>query len=159
MKEVEEVLEARGFVMKQWVMSGDEGVLHEKLLDVSRERVLGLDWKPMEDVISFKVKLNFSKTARQGRAEPNILPCESEKRMPSLLTKRIILSHIAALYDPIALIIPCILKAKLLMRDVVMEGNGKQESWDEPVNETLYERAKSLFKEMFLSEGLDFRGV
>lgn len=59
MRQVEEVLEAGGFVMQQWVMSGDERCLNKKVLDVNHEKVLGLYWKPKEDVISFKIKLNF----------------------------------------------------------------------------------------------------
>ena len=44
------------------------------------------------------------------------------------------------------------------MRDVVMDNNGNQpKGWDEPINETLYKRAQSLFKEMFLLEDRVFQ--
>lgn len=76
---------------------------------------------------------------------------------PLLLTKRIILSQIATLYDPLGLLTPFSLKAKILMRDVVMdsEKDGKG-GWDEPVSAHLYERAVTLFEEMFLLEELEF---
>lgn len=51
MRQVEEVLEARGVVLKKWVISGDEKCLNKKVLEVSHEKVLGLNWKPKEDVI------------------------------------------------------------------------------------------------------------
>lgn len=156
-RQVEEVLEAGGFVMKQWVMSGDERCLNKKVLDVNHEKVLSLYWKPKEDVISFKIKLNFSRKTQQGRIEPDVSACELGMRLPSLLTKRIIFSQIGTLYDPLGFIIPFTLKAKLLMRDVVMEGSGNQQGgWDEPISEALCKRAKSQFKETILLEDLVF---
>ena len=47
--------------MKHWVVSGDDKVQHGKVMDVSHERVLGVDWKPKEYKFSFKINLNFSK--------------------------------------------------------------------------------------------------
>ena len=78
--------------------------------------------------------------------------------LPSLLKKTHIISQSATLYDPLGFITLFTLKAKLLMRDIAVEGEGgRQRGWDDPINEILYEKAKSLFKEMFLLEDLELR--
>ena len=89
MRQVEEVLETGGFVMKQWVMSGDDISQNKKVLNVKQEKVLGLDWKPKEDVFYFKIKLNFSRKTRQGRTEPKISVHKLDMHLPTQLRKRL----------------------------------------------------------------------
>ena len=106
--------------MKKWVVSGkakqDDGI---GLLDSETERVLGLKWNPKHDTFQFETKLNFSPKKRGIRATPNLTRQNIHTDLPQILTKRIVLSQIATIYDPIGLVTPFTLKGKLLMRRVV----------------------------------------
>ena len=57
----------------------------------SEEKVLGVNWNNSEDTFSFVVKLDFS------RFMPGTIP----QRIPLKLRKRMILSQIARIYDPV----------------------------------------------------------
>lgn len=111
-KEVEKVRPG-GFQIKYWILSRGGEDNNDKVLNYEQEKVLGLGWKPKQDKFSFKVKLNFSKRTREGRAE-SVVNCDDfESRMPCLLTKRSVLSQFASLYDPLGLLTPFTLKTKL----------------------------------------------
>ena len=157
-KEVDEVLRPGGFQIKYWVLSGEGDDNNAKVLNTEQEKVLGLGWKPKQDNFSFKVKLNFSKRTREGRAESDVNYDDFESRMPRLLTKRSVISQFATLYDPLGLLTPFTLKAKLMMRSIIMEVNqGNSKGWDESLSETLYSETMDLFREMFEIEKLSFR--
>ena len=85
--------------MKEWISNKtlNEGDSKQemaiKMLEVDgKEKVLGLEWKPKADKLSFKVKVDLSNI----KNEENRL-----KLVRPLLTKRTILSRIARIYDPI----------------------------------------------------------
>lgn len=157
-KEIEKVLRPGGFQIKYWVLSGEGEDNNDKVLNSEQEKVLGLGWKPKQDKFSFKVKLNFSKRTREGRAESYVNCDDFERRMPCLLTKRSVLSQFASLYGPLGLLTPFTLKTKLMMRSIIMEVNkGDSKGWDEPISETLYSETMDLFREMFEIEKLSFR--
>ena len=78
-----------------------------------RNKILGIWWNPEQDTINYK----FTPSRRQNR-----------------ITKRIILSQIAQLYDPLGLLGPVIIKAKLLMQQLWME----KLDWDESVPQALH---------------------
>ena len=68
--------------------------------------------------------------------------------MPSSLTKRIILSQVASLYDPLGFVAPVTLKAKLMMRNLVQEAsrNTHDKGWDEPVDQDIYQKCFKCFQ-------------
>ncbi|XP_045109596.1 uncharacterized protein LOC123503684 [Portunus trituberculatus] len=156
-KEVEEVLRPGGFQIKYWILSGEDNRNDAIISNTDQEKVLGLEWKPKQDVFSFKVKLNFSKRTREGRTEPNVSYGDFESRIPCMLTKRTVLSQFATLYDPLGLLTPFTLKTKLMIRSIILEANeNKSKGWDEPISGTLYLEAVDLFREMLEIEKLTF---
>ena len=156
-KEVEEVLRPGGFQIKYWILSGEGNRNDAIISNTDQEKVLGLEWKPKQDVFSFKVKLNFSKRTREGRTEPNVSYGDFESRIPCMLTKRTVLSQFATLYDPLGLLTPFTLKTKLMIRSIILEANeNKSKGWDEPISGTLYSEAVDLFREMLEIEKLTF---
>uniref|UniRef100_A0A914H9T8 CCHC-type domain-containing protein n=2 Tax=Globodera rostochiensis TaxID=31243 RepID=A0A914H9T8_GLORO len=90
----------------------------EDLANQLREvKVLGIAWKPKFNQLLFKLPL-FS----------------------GPITKRTILSHIAKVYDPLGLVSPALLPAKLLLQEV-QHDNPK---WDDPLNDNHVQNWKKI---------------
>lgn len=159
----EEILKAGGFHIKQWVISGHHGITEEvKVIDTEIEKVLGMMWEPKEDQFSFKVRINFSKKCKNVHKEPNITVDEITQKIPNPLTKRMILSQVASLYDPLGLVIPFTIRCKILMRQLITlkrEQNGVDQtlSWDDPIPADMYDQWVCLFKDMFALEKVRFQ--
>lgn len=69
---------------------------------------------------------------------------------PNPLTRRILLSQIAALYDPIGLASPAKQKGVMLVREAFQEAgkcNPSKDTWDAPLSPKLREAAITLFEE------------
>ena len=113
--EIEEILREGGMNTKGWTFSGEKkdlkelGSLKDEELETG-ERVLGVFWEPGRDV--FKFSINF-------------------KPGPANITRRIVLSQVARIYDPCGWLTPFLLKAKILLRETWEDRNGKALGWDE----------------------------
>ena len=81
-------------------------------------KVLGTSWRPIEDQFCFKVKLNCSEGKSKLRTEPDIEPHQIPERIPAELTKRMILSQINSVYDPLGLAGPFTVRTKIMMRQL-----------------------------------------
>ncbi|XP_041786790.1 uncharacterized protein LOC121602662 [Anopheles merus] len=118
-KELSALLAKGGFELRKWT-SSNLSVLsglsteyigtHSSLHFIPNETVkaLGISWKPESDELCF---------------ESNTEADEATS------TKRSILSSIAKMYDPLGLIAPVIVRAKMLMQELWLLKSG----WDEPV--------------------------
>ena len=89
--------------------------------------VLGLVWDRLRDVLKYVIKLNFSKKKNGIFSQPNIKRFEVLQSIPDKLTKRIVLSIVNSIYDPLGLITPFTIIAKLLMKNLWRQGLG----WDD----------------------------
>jgi hypothetical protein len=110
------LLASAGFNLRKWA-SNETAVIESiapsdrlSTLDFGKEetlkiKTLGVMWEAKEDVFTFQVKLP-----------------ESSKP----LTKRNVLSTIAAIYDPLQFLSPFIMRAKVLMQEIWLAGLG----WD-----------------------------
>ena len=76
--------------------------------DLPVQRTLGVEWNVEADVLSIQVRPRDKQVTRRG-----------------------ILSVVSAVFDPLGLVSPFVLKGKLLLRDLCREDLG----WDEPVPE------------------------
>ncbi|XP_025831569.1 uncharacterized protein LOC112904801 [Agrilus planipennis] len=106
--ELIEVLNGGGFKLSKWASNdsrliplpleqGDEdrNAIEQDKADTSK--VLGLIWNFREDTLYFRVSVRTSH---------------------SKITKRSILSSVAKLFDPIGIVSPVIVKAKLIMKEL-----------------------------------------
>ena len=98
------------------------------------EKVLGCCWRPAEDLFCFKVKLNFSGRKRKLHTEPDIESHQLTEWFPTKLSKRMILSRINSIQDPIGLAGPFTVRAKIMMRKLWMS-EAEWLNWDDPVSD------------------------
>lgn len=127
--------------MRQWVCNDDkilDGV-DEKSLDNeflmnidSTLKALGIYWKAKQDCLIYTVKLLDS---------------------PKTVTKRIILSEIAKLFDPLGLIGPVILYAKRIMQELWK----LKLTWDESVPSVIYTDWQIFCKQLKALDKISFK--
>ena len=126
MADVDEVLESGGFHVKQWTSSAQtsatEGPNEVVLGGQSHvEKVLGTVWLPEIDTFTFKIKIELAKeTVPLG--EPGVF-------IPVKLTKRLILSKLAGIFDPVGAGAAVLIKPKIEMQELWQLGLG----WDDEV--------------------------
>jgi hypothetical protein len=132
-KEADIVLESGGFHVKGWLSNKsledmaidnvkDDQPAMKLLQGPAEEKVLGVVWNHEQDVFMFKVH-----------------PPGDIK-----LTKRIILSNIARIYDPIGMAAAFIIRAKIGMQKLWLEGL----AWDEELSAPRQVTWMSFFREM-----------
>lgn len=120
-----ELLERGGFHLRKWTSNYDE-LLQEipvsDRLDISditfqndsAVKTLGLSWNPRLDALSFQLQLPET----------------------SVFTKRTVLSLISRIFDPLGLIAPVVISAKIFMQELWL----RKLDWDSPLPLDLRER-------------------
>ena len=154
-KDTEEVLAKGGFHVKCWQSTGTSETLQGGELKESADGcvgVLGVSWNPVDDTITYVVNLNFSKKKRGERTEPNLKRDSLPDSLPSILTRRLVLQQVMGIYDPMGLVSPFTLLAKILLRETWQLGL----DWDDPLPPHLYKQWVKFFVEMFQLEDLKF---
>lgn len=163
---VEEILKAGGFFLKPWIRSGQSGrqgtetevpkkeqgktlILPNQMRE-DDNKALGIGYQVDEDKLYMLTSVNFSKRKKKMRVGKDLLKEEVRTETPNPLTRRALLSQVAGLYDPIGLVAPAKQKGAILVRKAFQEGGGgklTQETWDQPLSESLREEAIQLFEE------------
>ncbi len=69
-------------------------------------KALGVGYLVQEDELFVMVSINFSRRKKKMRTETDLTEGEVEVKTPNPLTRRVLLSQIAGLYDPIGLVTP-----------------------------------------------------
>ena len=143
--EVTSVLKKGGFGLKFVAKSG-----YPPPPDASSDgetlRILGYKWSPEQDELSPAFEeVNFNKK-RRGAKKPNVFPVVSSEDVTKLLSsikisRRIVVSKIAEIFDPIGLWEPYKLQLKLEQTTL----NGVD--WDLELNEELQHHWSERFKE------------
>jgi len=158
--DVEKMLAKGGFKVKCWLSnqnvvpcseSQDSGVSLLKT-DGQDTRVLGVSWSPKLDVMTFKVVLNFSPKRKGERTGPNLKASEVPAAIPTTLTRRLVLQQVMMLFDPLGLICPFTLLAKLHLRETWAMGLG----WDESLPESMREKWLQFFTRLFELEQIEY---
>ena len=120
--QIDELLKAGNFAIKKWIISGE----YDKIERVSKSvKVLGLNWQPVDDKLSV----------------------ESEAvgvDIPEKLTKRICLSKMNSVFDPLGILSPVTIRAKMLLRRLW----GLKLDWDTPIKESERRDWVELFQEL-----------
>ncbi|XP_068209204.1 uncharacterized protein [Palaemon carinicauda] len=93
--------------------------------------------------------------------EPNLAPDDLMVNVPQYLTRRMLLSQIASQYDPLGLVCPVTLRAKLMMRQLisrteVIEGKVSHYDWDSAVSTDIRNEWLSYFQMLFELQSLSF---
>ena len=146
--EIEQILQTGNFKIKEWHMSelNTENDVLNRLLNVN-QKVLGMFWDVELDAFRFKSDLSF---ATRNKWNGRIRPQDSSElciSAPEQLTKRCVLSQVNSIYDPMGLLAPFIIKAKILMKGLWMNENKKLE-WDDPLPEGKRVEWCKLFEEV-----------
>lgn len=166
-KGVEEILKAGGFSLKPWVFSGQSGrseattkssnsgtapktlVLPNQRQD-EESKALGVSYEPETDKLRMMMSINFSKKRGKMRTGLDLREDEVRRNTPNPLTRRMLLSQIAAFYDPIGLATPAKQKGVMLVRESYQEAgkdNPTKDTWDYPLSPKLREASIRLFEE------------
>ena len=125
-----------GFNLRSW-SSNSPGVQHlavkDHVLDTSPfKKVLGTIWDINSDTLRFAHKQTIS--------------------VPQLSTKREVLQETAKVFDPLGLIQPVTVAAKILLQELWQEGI----DWDEPLPPSLDQKWHVLAKEIATATTLEF---
>ncbi|KAL9971987.1 hypothetical protein ACROYT_G018218 [Oculina patagonica] len=110
---------------------------------LEKKKILGIKWSPCEDQLCFEVKIKFSPRRKITALQTNNTATEIP---PQQLTKRIILSQINGVFDPLGLAVPFTVRAKSLMRH--LWGSDQKLDWDDPIPEENRENWITFFKDL-----------
>ena len=125
-----------------------------KILD-GFEKVVGMSCIVQGDLFMYTVKINFSKRKRNIKPEPDLTIEDFDIKFPRYLTKRIVLSQLNGMYDPLGLLSPFIIKGKLFLR--ALWSAGENVDWDDKISDEMYGRWQTFFREMFDLRTLYFK--
>lgn len=135
-KKMTEIFARYGFQLRKWISNSPEVMQsipieeQEKLIaldDEAASKTLGIIWKPHGDTLNFKLKL----------------PLETSR-----ISKRKVLSEVSQLFDPLGLLSPTIIKAKILLQSLWSSSL----SWDEPLPAKLVQEWLKIRSDLFNCE-------
>ena len=133
--EIDKLIDVGGFKVKEWMVSTreheDEDEVDIKDLSRENQNVLGLIWDKTADIFRYKIKLNFSLKKRGIRCGSDLKREEIPSKIPAVITKRMVLSQMNSIYDPLGLITPFTVVAKLILKEL-WKGNL---DWDEDIGD------------------------
>ena len=154
-QKAEQILGHGKFSFKQWVKSGDR---KEKQLEKDGvTKSLGLYWRTEQDLLVYRIKLNFSKKKRNRYLAPDTTSDTLEQDFPTDMTKRLALKLNHTIFDPANILQPWMLKPRLAYREILFhEKENNYSDWDQPLPNKFREQWLQLTKEMFELESLSF---
>ena len=161
--EADEILGHANMRIKNWIYSGDvagqvdigEIAGSLPLEENGVERMLGVVWEPGRDVFKFVVRINLSTLKKKSRLGPDISRQELVENPPVVVTRRQYYSQVQSLFDPLGLLSPLLLQAKILLRKTWENGNEKL-GWDEALPSDLVQEMIRFFVELFELEHVEF---
>lgn len=137
--DIDKVLKTGGFKVKGWIsnemLEEKENSDTEKVMNLfqgNEEKVLGTLWNFRTDEFYFRVRTELLKLD------------DSLNPVPLKMTKRMILSQVARIYDPIGFAAAFIIRAKIGLQNLWQLGL----NWDDEVPVAVQDQWISLFKEM-----------
>ena len=117
---------------------------------------MGVHWDPNSDCFLFLVNLRLCCKKRSKQKGKALRLKDIEDGLPVQLTKRLILSWINGLFDPLGLVAPFIIRAKMLMKKLWLHDNTHLD-WDDPVSSNLQSEWHQLFLDMFEIQNIYFK--
>ena len=142
-KEADAILNAHGFFVKKWILSGDPADI----------KVLGVPWDAESDSLVLRPK--FSILSKDKKVETEIT-LDSWQDLPRSCTKRQLYSLIMSLYDPLGFLSPLVVQLKLTMREVITN----KCDWDECIPDSCWQQFQVTMRQILhLSEFRIPRGL
>ncbi|XP_038055192.1 uncharacterized protein LOC119727399 [Patiria miniata] len=144
--EIDRLIKPGNFAVKKWVFSGEDSDTADQEWPSaeSSEKVLGVSWNPKKDVFHFITKINFTPKKNRKRQGPDLKNDQIPAEIPAALTKRMCLSQVNGIYDPLGLVAPFTIKAKMLLRKMW----GLKLDWDEAMPNEMRMEWLTFFKEL-----------
>ena len=135
-EDVDHVLSTGGFRVKKWTsnvgLNGDQDCSEKRMLSYPDEqKVLGVVWEPRSDVLKYEVQ---------------------EDTVNAKLTKRIVLSEVSKVFDPIGFAGPLLIRAKIMLQRLWAIGV----TWDEQLIEKEAAKWTRFFAELRSLNGVSF---
>jgi hypothetical protein len=146
---VAQILQAGSFRVKVMVRDGE---LREEVIKLLGSGVLGLPWIPGSDIIVMHLGVNLHQKTFAGGRGPELNEKSIEEIDSTLMTRRMVVSAIYSIYDPIGLIAPITIKYKLLLQKLSHIKDG----WDDELEPGLASEARAVLKEMVLAQDVTF---
>ena len=152
--QIDQLIKPGNFAVKGWIFSGAEsgGTDQELPGDDKSEKVLGVTWSPRKDAFHIVTRVNFL-PKKKVRQEPGLLGEAMPPEIPAILTKRMCLGQVNGIYDPLGLLAPVTVKAKILLRKMW----GLKLGWDDPVSEEMRKEWFSFFGELREAATISFQ--
>ena len=125
-----------------------ESSLTAKDSDTDVYKVLGLDWEYGRDCFRFLMEGEMIQKFAEDK--PNDMEIEFGR---GVLTKRMILSAVNGIYDPIGFLTPIVIKAKIMLKKLWCE----KVDWDDQLSRDRFEEWAKFFKDMVLLKELSFK--
>ena len=151
---MDEICEHAGMTNKGWIITGDNSdasvTIGGEAEDLD-QKVLGLSWSPSTDKFSFNIVLRFKVQSKEVE-----VTCMAEFlaiKDTLVLTRRMLSSNVARIFDPVGLLCPIILQSKILMREL---WNEKDLGWDDPIPMELSEKWLSFLSSLLSLEDVKF---
>ena len=110
-----------------------------------KQKVQGLQWSPKDDSFQFKVQLHFSPKIRKIRSGTNRTRTQVPNLIPPILTKRMILSQINGIYNPLGLATLFTVRAKILMMSKIVDWRSKGSVWTGVLERGVVEAVRGVF--------------
>ena len=173
-KEIDVLLKPGGFTIKKWTYTSKPSnpateerrqeevdvlatksnhIVNSITRDSEVHKILGMKWDPKSDVFRFDVRLNFSPKRKRSRIAADLCLEDLSQEIP--LTKRMVLSQINRVYDPMGLVGPFTLNAKILMRQL-WNGDAKLLGWDDVIPAEHIKEWTSFFRDLFEVRNISF---
>jgi len=139
--DIETLSDKGGFKLKEWTYSEDRSSTHEPKIPMDRftatEKVVGVVWDPIKDNFHFKVKLSFSPKKKATHTQKDVTSTDFQPicSVLEVLTKRMILSQVNSIYDPLGLAGPYTVRANTLMRKLWTYETILDWAWDDLIPE------------------------
>ena len=92
-------------------------------------------WDPENDTFGYNIKLYFSIKTRNVHLEPDLSREQVPAKIPQTLTKRQVLSQGNGVYNPMSLVSPFTVRAKIMLRK--LWGQENKLDWDDPIPDHL----------------------
>nr|CAH7758019.1 unnamed protein product [Callosobruchus chinensis] len=139
--QIYEILNFRGFQLRKWRSNFPEAI--RQFPDTSESKSLEFSLNKEHEFKTFGLSWNSENDSLKYKIHPH-------KPTSEKITKRIIISKIASIFDPLGLLSPCIILAKIILKKLWLE----KLTWDESLPHNLHHRWLEFSSQMNLLNSL-----